>query len=374
MKHRLTTLIAALCAFLAVIVASVGSASISGVARADPLANAKKQAAALQVQVTQLQLRVELASEKFDGAQADLAQLINAQEQATRVATAATVAAQNARAAAESSTRALYMSGGITGLYATVLTGENPGTLLDGLHSVQVVSDAAAASLSHVDSAVQSAADADANVAALRTRQDTLTAQAATASADAESALAQEQAILDNTNAEVVALEAQLQIQIDEQNAARDAATLAAAQHAALVAGGAPQVRQVRWLKQRSMLRAPSLESPMSTAVQVLTAGIAPVSRNGRSRRPASCCHVRPPTSTQPYRRRFSSAISNLVICCSGRPTSTIRRRFTTSRSIWVPARCSLLHTRATSSRSSPSTSMATSEPFGSADGNSMAT
>ena len=162
MKHRLTTLIAALTAFLAVTVAGVGSASITGVARADPLANAKQQAAALQVQVTQLQLRVEIASEKFDGAQADLAQLINAQEQATRVATAATVAAQSARAAAESSTRALYMSGGITGLYATVLTGENPGSLLDGLHSVQVVSDAAAESLSHVDSTVQAAADADA--------------------------------------------------------------------------------------------------------------------------------------------------------------------------------------------------------------------
>jgi peptidoglycan DL-endopeptidase CwlO len=239
MTQRLTTVITALSAFLALTVAGVGSTSMTGVARADPLANARLQAAALQVQVTQLQLRVEIASEKFDGAQAELAQLINAQEQVTRAATAATVAAQNARAAAESSTRALYMSGGIAGLYATVLTGEDPGSLLDGLHSVQVVSDAAAASLSQVDSAVQAAADADAKVAALRTRQDTLTAQAASASADAQSALALEQAILENTNAEVVALEAQLQIQIDEQNAARDAATLAAAQHAALVASGA---------------------------------------------------------------------------------------------------------------------------------------
>jgi peptidoglycan DL-endopeptidase CwlO len=240
MKHRLTTLTAAVATLLVVVVTGVGSAGsagLVGVARADPLANAKHQAASLQVQVTQLQLRVEIASEKFDGAQAELAQLINSQEQATRAATAATVAAQNARAAAESSTRALYMSGGIAGLYAAVLTGENPASLLDGLHSVQVVSDAATASLSNVDSAVQAAADADANVAALRTRQDTLTAQAASASTDAQSALAQEQAILDNTNAEVVALEAQLQIQIDEQNAAKDAATLAAAQQAALAAG-----------------------------------------------------------------------------------------------------------------------------------------
>jgi cell wall-associated NlpC family hydrolase len=235
MKHRLTALAATLAA-LATLVTWV-AVGVTGVARADPLANAKQQAAALQVQVTQLQLRVEIASEKFDGAQADLAQLINAQEQATRAATAATVAAQNARAAAESSTRALYMSGGITGLYATVLTGENPASLLDGLHSVQVVSDAATASLAHVDSAVQGAADADAKVAVLRTRQDTLTVQAASASADAESALAQEQAILDNTNTEVVALEAQLQVQIDEQNAARDAQTLVTAQQAALAAG-----------------------------------------------------------------------------------------------------------------------------------------
>ena len=248
MKHRLTTLVAALGVFLAVIVTGAGSAGTNawvGVARADPLANAKQQAAKLQVQVTQLQLQVELASEKYDAAQADLAQLINAQEQATRAATAASVAAQDARDAAESNTRALYTSGGITGLYAAVLTGESPGSVLDGLHSVQVVSDAAAASLSEVDSAVQAAADADAKVADLRDRQDTLTAQAANASADAQSALAQEQAILENTNAEVVTLEAALQKQIDDQTAARDAATLAAAQLAAPIAAGAPSALAV---------------------------------------------------------------------------------------------------------------------------------
>ena len=92
MKRRLTTLAALAAAFLAVGVTSgvMPTTIAAGVASADPLANAKQQAAALQVQVTQLQLRVEIASEKYDGAQADLAQLINTQEQATRAATAAT--------------------------------------------------------------------------------------------------------------------------------------------------------------------------------------------------------------------------------------------------------------------------------------------
>jgi peptidoglycan DL-endopeptidase CwlO len=242
MKHRLTTLAALAAAFLAVGVTSgvMPTTIAAGVASADPLANAKQQAAALQVQVTQLQLRVEIASEKYDGAQADLAQLINTQEQATRAATAATEAAENARTAAESSTRALYMSGGITGLYATVLSGQNPATVLDGLHSVQVVSDADTHALAGVDAAVQAAATADAQVAALRTRQDTLTAEAASATQDAQSALAQEQAVLDATNTEVVALEAQLQAQIDEQNAAKDAQTLVAAEQAAFATGQTP--------------------------------------------------------------------------------------------------------------------------------------
>ena len=111
-------------------------------AHADPLTDAETQARQLQAEVSKLQLQVEQASERYDGAQASLVQLVITQEQATRAATAATEAVDHARAVADTTTRALYMSGGITGLYASVLTGQNPGQLQAGLHSVQVVSDA----------------------------------------------------------------------------------------------------------------------------------------------------------------------------------------------------------------------------------------
>jgi cell wall-associated NlpC family hydrolase len=129
------------------------------------------------------------------------------------------------------------MSGGITGLYASVLSGKNPGQLQAGLHSVQVVSDADTDALSTVGSAQQAALAADAQVESLRTKQDELTAQAANATTDAQNALAEEQAALQGANAQVVTLEQQFQAQVAAEAAARDAATLAAARRAAAAVG-----------------------------------------------------------------------------------------------------------------------------------------
>jgi cell wall-associated NlpC family hydrolase len=206
-------------------------------ARADPLSDAETQARQLQIEVSRLQLQVEQASERYDGAQAALVQLVITQEQATRAATAATEAADHARAVADTTTRALYMSGGITGLYASVLTGQNPGQLQTGLHSVQVVSDADTDALATVGTALHAAAAANSQVASLRTKQDELTAQAATATTDAQNALAEEQAALQGAKAQVVTLEQQFQAQVAAENAARDAATLAAARRAAAAVG-----------------------------------------------------------------------------------------------------------------------------------------
>src|SRR6185437_8651809 len=145
-------------------------------AHADPLTDAETQARQLQAEVSKLQLQVEQASESYDGAEASLVQLVFTQEQAIRAATAATEAVDHARAVADTTTRALYMSGGITGLYASVLTGKNPGQLQSGLHSVQVVSDADTDALATVGATQQAAAAANAQVESLREKQDELTA------------------------------------------------------------------------------------------------------------------------------------------------------------------------------------------------------
>lgn len=211
--------------------------TLTSTASADPLGDAHAQARVLQAQVQRLQLQVEVASEKFDGAQAHLAELVGEQAQATRVATAARAAADSARAIADSSARALYMSGGTMGLYASVLSGQDPTHLLDGLHSVQAVSDADTHALLTVASAEKTTEAADADVAALRTRQDVLTAQAANASATVENALAEQQQTLADTNAQVVTLEAQFEAQQEAQQEARDAQTLVLAQQAAAAVG-----------------------------------------------------------------------------------------------------------------------------------------
>jgi len=211
--------------------------SIRLAAVSDPLSDAKTQARQLQAEVSQLELQVEQASERYDGAQAALVQLVLTQEQATRAATAATEAAEHARAVADTTTRALYMSGGLTGLYATVLSGQNPARLQAGLHSVQVVSDADTDALATVEASLQTAAAADAEVADLRTKQDELTAQAASATTDAQNALAEEQAALQGANAQVVTLEKQYEAQVAAEKEARDARTLAAARRAAAAVG-----------------------------------------------------------------------------------------------------------------------------------------
>ena len=206
-------------------------------AMADPLSDAQSQARQLQAEVTQLQLQVEVAGERYDGAEASLAQLVVAQEQATRAATAATEAADHARAIADTTTRALYTSGGITGLYASVLTGRSPAQLQAGLHSVQVVSDADTDALAKVGAALKAAAAANAEVASLRIKQDELTAQAASANTEAQDALAEEQSALQGAKAQVVTLEKQFQAQVAAQKAARDAQTLADARRAAAAVG-----------------------------------------------------------------------------------------------------------------------------------------
>ena len=206
-------------------------------ASADPLGDAHAQARQLQAQVSHLQLQVEVASEKYDGAQTHLAELVTEQAQAAHVAADARATADNARAVADSRARALYMSGGTIGLYASVLSGQNPNQLLAGLHSVQAISDADNHALLTVASSEKTAEAADAEVASLRTQQDVLTAEAANASATVQNALAEQQQALADTNSEVITLEAQLAAELAAQQKAQDARTLAVARQAAAAVG-----------------------------------------------------------------------------------------------------------------------------------------
>jgi cell wall-associated NlpC family hydrolase len=134
-------------------------------------------------------------------------------------------------------TRALYTSGGLAGLYASVLDGHDPRQVLDGLHSVEALSDADKHALQVVSSTETTAEQANARVADLSAQQDALTGQAAAAEADAQAALAQEQQSLAASDAQVTKIEAELQAQADAAAAARSSAELTAAQNSARAAG-----------------------------------------------------------------------------------------------------------------------------------------
>ncbi len=206
-------------------------------AAADPLSDAKAQAASLQHQVAQLQLQAEQASERYDNAEAALGTLVGEQRAAQEQLAAAQSVVANNRAVIDERARALYMSGGSFGLYTSVLQGNDPTMVMAALHDVQSQLNVDKVALASVDAASKQAAAAQAHVDALLQRQNDLMAQAATAANDVDTALAKSQAALSDANNQVRTIEAQIQAQLDAENAARAAAQLAAARQAALQAG-----------------------------------------------------------------------------------------------------------------------------------------
>jgi cell wall-associated NlpC family hydrolase len=204
---------------------------------ADPLRDAKAQAANLQQRVAQLQVQAEQASERYNAAEAALGELVGQQRLAQQqLAAAQSVVAAN-RAVIDERARALYMSGGSFTLYASVLQGADPTFVMAALHDVQSQTNRDKVTLANVDAASKTAASAQARVDELLQRQNDLMAQAANASRDVEDALAQSQAALDAANNQIREIEAQIQARIDAESAARAAAQLVAARAAALQAG-----------------------------------------------------------------------------------------------------------------------------------------
>jgi cell wall-associated NlpC family hydrolase len=216
---------------------TTGVTGVTAAAVADPLGDAKAQAAKLQSQVAQLQVQAEQASERYNAAEAALGGLVGEQRAAQEQLTAAQSVVAANRAIIDERARALYMSGGSFSLYASVLQGADPTIVMAALHDVQSQSNVDKVALAGVDAASKKAAAAQTHVDQLLQRQSDLMAQAAGASNDVENALAQSQSALAAANDQVRTIEAQIQAQIDADNAARAAAQLAAARQAALQAG-----------------------------------------------------------------------------------------------------------------------------------------
>lgn len=227
-------------AALVVAALAVTSAAAFGVARpavADPLSDAKQQAANLQAQVVGLQTKAEQASEAYDRAEAALGTLVGQQRQAQKQVAAAQAIVQSQRTKVDERARALYTSGGTFVLYATLLEGINPDQVASGLHDVAAMTNADHRMLAGIDSATAAAQQAQHSVDVLLTQQNALTAQADDAANQVQDLLARSQQALQDADSQVRTIEARIQAQLDADNAASAARQLALARATALQTG-----------------------------------------------------------------------------------------------------------------------------------------
>lgn len=220
---------------------AAGGGAVATQARAalptDAVSDATAQAKVLQAQVAELQTQAEEASEKYDAAQSELGALVVQERAAEQKSDAAQAASDADNAAIERRARALYMSGGVVGLYGSILGSNDPSQISTGLRDLQALAASDAQTLSIADSSTDAVQRSQDSVSELLAKQDQLTAEVSDSAAAVSQALATQQGALASANAQVVAAEKVVQAQIDAANAAAAAKALAAAEAAATAAG-----------------------------------------------------------------------------------------------------------------------------------------
>jgi cell wall-associated NlpC family hydrolase len=214
-----------------VLAVAISAAVVPGVAGADPVADARAQAAALARQVSTLQTKAEVATEHYDAVEAQLGAAINDRMTAERALDAANSQTTVDEAVLADRARALYESGGTTSLLATVLDGND---LSDAIARYQDVGMLLGFDSGRVKSAVDRAKQA----AALETKLASSAAQvtklqvaAASAAGAVRLLLAQQSSALAKANRHVRQL-------VAAAEAAAQAASAQNFQQALLAAGG----------------------------------------------------------------------------------------------------------------------------------------
>ncbi len=172
-------------------------------AEPDGIQAAKAKAKKLAAQVSELEEQVEMAGEQLAGAQDELGRLVSQELTAKNTLADLSTAAQRSRAATNERVRALYMSGGQTGLYATVLDGGSLVDVLARMDSVDRVLDRDRGSAEVDADAVADAARLQLELTALSERQTELEATARIAEDEIQSLLAAHQSALDDAGATV---------------------------------------------------------------------------------------------------------------------------------------------------------------------------
>lgn len=218
-----------------------GSSAVTVPARADSISSATSRAAVLRARLETLQARADRAVEDYDLAQGELGQAVTRHLSLDAALLAARQAGGTQQTVHTSRVRAMYMSGGMSAMYATVLAAPTISDALDRVHAMQHVMAEDQAGIGTANAAAQDLAAAESRAQRAAAQQTRLAARTQALADQVQGLLAQQKALLATADQRIVALERAQADAAAAASARAFAAQMAAAQAqtAASVAGPA---------------------------------------------------------------------------------------------------------------------------------------
>lgn len=204
-RHRINVLCAR-----GIVAAGLGMATLGGLLGAVPavaspqLTSAQDRATQLRHTVDDLRVRTEQAAEAYDAAAAGLAAAVTEHGLADRQLTQAHADAAAGRNTMAARVRSLYVSGGPTALYASVLESHDLSDVFSRFRSVRAVAEGDQAVVDRADAALTHSGQVESALADAADRQNRLERAAAAAAAQVGQLLEQEAGVLAGADADVV--------------------------------------------------------------------------------------------------------------------------------------------------------------------------
>jgi cell wall-associated NlpC family hydrolase len=187
---------------LVALIAAAGTVAAPA-ATADPLANARAQAAALAKTVDQLQTRVEVATERYDGIEAQLGVAVSKQTTADQGLQERQASAQAAQQTIVDRASAIYESGGDSVLLASLISGSSPSDAINRFTLASSVLSYEHASADQATQAVAQASARDARDTAAASQVTLLQRAASRSASQVQTLLAANQQALASANGTV---------------------------------------------------------------------------------------------------------------------------------------------------------------------------
>jgi cell wall-associated NlpC family hydrolase len=189
-------------ASLLTVLAAAAAMSVPA-AQADPLASARAQAAALSTTVASLQTRAEVATERYDGVEAQLDVAVARQTTADQSLQSHQAAAAAAQATITDRARAMYESGGGAALLSSLISGNSPSDAINRFTLASSVLNFERSSADQASQAVTLATARDTRDAAAASAVTRLQAAASRSAGQVQTLLAENRKALSSANGTV---------------------------------------------------------------------------------------------------------------------------------------------------------------------------